>query len=94
MNTTEIRTVFRDLAFELTENGTSGSEPALAILAEAVRHLAPGTADALGDSDTSEVMRLRAFAAAHRLVNHALRPAERTAVAARLVSPATHDLAA
>jgi hypothetical protein len=58
-----------DLALAIIDRGTSTESRRLAVMAQAVRDIAPGVADALTDQSGSEVARLRAFGkAASQLV--------------------------
>ncbi len=59
------------LAHRLIEDGTRAHRGALAVLADAVRDLAPGTAEALTDWDGPEVARLRAYAVARETIRMA-----------------------
>lgn len=59
------------LAHRLVEDGTRAHRGALAVLAEAVRDIAPGAAAALTDWDAAESLRLRAYAVAREAIREA-----------------------
>jgi len=72
MITQQSRTVLANLAIDVAEEGTLAHRPVLEALANVVRPVAPGIAEALIDWDGSEVARLRAFGLAHRSFRHEL----------------------
>jgi len=75
------------VADRVLERGTGSERPALQAMADAVRVVAPGAADALVDWDGSEAMRVRAFSVLHGVVLHVLGSEDRAWLLEQLETP-------
>lgn len=80
----ELNDLLTSTAQHIDADGTASESRVLAVLAAAVKHIAPGAAAALVDWGGSEIARQRAFGIVHGIVVDELDREDREAILYRL----------